>query len=109
MSTNYDNSDDLLKKLTRDDFAVQVNTKFRFLQNSNWLEAELIEVTPLKTTTRQEQFSLFFQMPKEFLPVQGNYLFEHEKLGSTEIFIVPIEGTENDTIFQAVFNRILPK
>ena len=99
----------MLEKLTRDDFAACVNTKFRVRREPDSFEAELIEVTKSKIYPRQESFSLFFKMPEAFPKIQGNYLFEHDKIGTNEIFVVPIEKETDGTIFEAVFNRLLSK
>ena len=93
--------------VNRDDFAAQLNTKFYFEQPPNKFPGELIEVSPLKKSARTEAFSLLFQMPPEFVLLQGNYDFEHEKIGSGEIFIVPIESSADGIFFEAVFNRLI--
>lgn len=99
----------MLENLTRDDFAAQINTKFRVYRESDSFEVELVEVTKAKVYQRQGSFSLLFLMPEDFSPVQGNYLFKHEKMGSAEIFVVPIEKESRGIIFEAVFNRIAAK
>ena len=109
MNLSENQTDDPLKTVTRDDFAAQLNTKFRFFLPPNWVEGELVEVSRLKEHPRQQIFSLLFRMAEEFPPFQGSYLFEHEKIGSAEIFIVPVERTENGVLFEAVFNRLLEK
>ena len=97
---------DFSEKIKRDDFAAQLNTRFRVDQN---FEAELIEVSETKTYPRQEKFSMLFLMPENFPPAQGIYSFEHLQLGAHEIFIVPIERASDGLVFEAVFNRLLPR
>ena len=106
MSLNENQSADVLPVVSRDEWAAQIGTKFRFFQSPGWIEAELIEVSPLKKLPKLENFSLLFQMPADFAVVQENFSFEHETLGAAEIFIVPIEKNVAGTIFQAVFNRL---
>lgn len=105
MDLSKEQLDEFLKKINRDDFAAQINTKFQVNQN---FEVELRDVSDVKKHPRQESFSLLFLMPPEFPPEQGIYLFEHPKLGANEIFVVPIERKKEGIIFEAVFNRILP-
>ena len=90
----------------REDFAAQVNTVFRVNQN---FDAKLIEVSETKIYPRQESFSMLFLMPDDFSIVQGMYNFEHPQIGARDIFIVPIEQSSDDLIFEAVISRILPK
>lgn len=97
---------EFLEKTNRDDFAAAVNTKFRVNEN---FDAELIEVSEPKSHPRQDSFSMLFLFPSDFPPVQGNYKFEHSQLGTHEIFVVPVEQAANGIVFQAVFNRLLPK
>ena len=104
MNVNENPSECLPAAVSRDDFAAQLNTKFCFEQPPNKFSGELIEVSPLKKSARTEAFSLLFQMPPEFAPLQGNYAFEHEKFGAGEIFIVPIESNADGSVFEAVFN-----
>lgn len=104
-------SDEQLKefadKIKRDDFAAQLNTKFRV---NHEVDAELIEVSEIKKYPRQESFSLLFQFPENVAPIQGMFTFEHPQLGTHEIFIVPIEeADEGGLVFEAAFNRLLPK
>jgi hypothetical protein len=95
-----------LETIKRADFAAQVNTKFRVNQS---VEAELIKVSETKNYPRQESFSILFLFPSDFPPYQGNFLFEHPQLGTHEIFVVPIENASDGIVFEAVFNRLLPK
>ncbi len=97
------------KELTRDEFASQINTKFRILREQDRFEAELIEVSEAKIYPKQESFSLFFLMPESFPPAQGTYKFEHDKIGASEIFVVPIEKEADGVVFEAVFNRLFKK
>lgn len=97
---------EFLESIKRDDFATQINTKFRV--NGN-IEAELVEVSEAKIYPRQESFSMLFLFPSDFPPFQGQFQFEHPELGTHEIFVVPIENASDGIVFQAVFNRMLPK
>ncbi len=106
MKLSDEQLEEFLNTIKRDDFAAQVKTKFRVNEK---VEAELIEVSEGKNYPRQESFSLLFLFPHDFPPVQGNFIFEHPQLGTHEIFIVPIENASDGIVFEAVFNRLLPK
>lgn len=106
MKLSDEQLEEFLKPIKRDDFAAQVNTKFRV---NNKVEVELVEVSEAKNYPRQEGFSMLFLFPHDFPPLQGNFIFEHELLGTHEIFVVPIEDASDGIVFQAVFNRMLPK
>lgn len=96
------------ENISYDDFAAQLNTKFRVFRETAQFEAELIEVRRGINNARQESFSLFFLMPEDFPVEQGNFSFEHERLDSMEIFAVPIEkNAPGGIVFQAVFNRLI--
>lgn len=99
----------MLENLTRDDFAAQLNTKFRIKTEESLFEVELVEVTESKIYPRQESFILFFLMPADFPRFQGIYSFEHDKIGTNDIFVVPIEKEDDGIVFQAVFNRLREK
>ncbi|HEX9961142.1 MAG TPA: hypothetical protein VGB00_09435 [Pyrinomonadaceae bacterium] len=92
--------------LTRDDFAAQLNTKFEiYLTPETAFEAELAEVSELRTYPRQEVFSLIFLFPPD-LPVQQRiYGMKHAALGDLELFLVPIEAIADGIRYEALFNR----
>ena len=96
----------MLDELKYEDFAGQLNTKFRVVEAEDPLEIELIEVSEPKTGGSQEYFSLCFQSEKDkFLP-QKLYDLEHETLGRGSIFLVPIGADDNGVRYEAVFNRM---
>lgn len=97
----------MFDSLGYDDFTKIENTKFKVLDMPETVELELYEVSERKITTRQEVFSLWLKTPLKYLLEQGVYRLNHEELGDGELFIVPVEKTENAFIYQAVFNRLV--
>lgn len=90
----------------REDFAKQLNTKFRvFFDAVNPTQIELTEVSELRKKPRFEAFSLVFRAPKTIEPQQQLYLIEHDLLGTMELFLVPIEETDDNYVFEALFNQ----
>jgi len=69
------------------------------------MEVELIKVSELLISPSQERFSIEFQGPSETRATQGTYTFEHEDMGTFDLFIVPIRQDPNGIIYEAVFNR----
>jgi hypothetical protein len=108
MNTTNNNPETQPQILHRDDFALVLNTNFKVYSGEKVFQAKLNEVTELKNFPRQESFTLYFLMTEDFPLGQGNFLFEHETLIPTEVFIVPHAKVENGFIYEAVFNRLLP-
>ncbi|HEY9403908.1 MAG TPA: hypothetical protein VIQ24_14680 [Pyrinomonadaceae bacterium] len=98
----------MLEHLTRESFSAQLNTKFRLgVGTEKMVELELVEVQAHGDVTGQtERFSVFFRGPLDrFLP-QSTYRMEHEALGGTEIFIVPVRRDDAGFYYEAAFNRV---
>ena len=94
--------------LTKEAFTENLNTKFRIpLASSVTAELELIEVVETMVTPRQQQFSIFFRGPLEYLLQQGTYRMEHEKMGALDIFIVPVGKEPEGFRYEAVFNYVI--
>lgn len=71
------------------------------------LSLELIEVSEKSESPQVEQFSLIFRgLLAPHLP-QGMYAFEHEKLGTIDLFVVPLGPDSKGMTYQVVFNRLL--
>ena len=83
---------------------------FRVLRDDgSTLELEFVSVTPGPVPpddARGERtpFSIVFRGPLEPVLPQRIYRFEHDELGSFELFIVPIGPDESGMQYEAVFN-----
>ena len=96
------------EKLTKEAFAGNVNTKFRIpMESSSEAVLELVEVVETMATPRQQQFSLFFRGPLEYLLPQATYHMEHEKMGAIALFIVPVGREQDGFRYEAVFNYVI--
>jgi hypothetical protein len=85
-----------------------LKTTFRIpLESPSVAELELIEVVETTATPRQQQFSLFFRGPLEYLLPQGTYHMEHEKMGAIDLFIVPVGREQDGFRYEAVFNYVI--
>lgn len=93
--------------LTHDAFAGKLNTKFEIsVADGQTVEAELVEVSELLTSARQERFAIVFRGPKEPFLGQGTRRFAHDGMEAFELFIVPIRFDEQGAYYEAVFNRL---
>lgn len=93
--------------LTHEVFARNINTKFQAqLDESNYVELELAQVSDVTVFPKQEQFAIVFVGPVESFLNQGSRTFKHEQMGQFELFIVPIARDEKGFHYEAVFNRI---
>lgn len=94
--------------LTKEAFTENLNTKFRIpFDSSKAAELELIEVVEARSTSRQQQFSVFFRGPLEYRLPQATYRMEHEKMGEIDLFIVPVAREPEGFRYEAVFNYVV--
>jgi hypothetical protein len=97
----------MLEHLTRDQFAEQLNTKFKiYVTPENFVEAELTQVSEIRKRPRQEAFSLVFLAFVDAPFEQAAYKIEHPTLGSDILFLVPIEKTDKGVFYEVLFNRL---
>lgn len=92
------------------EFAKHVNTTFRIrLNESETLPAELKEISEHMVSSRQERFWVMFKTSNDVFLDQGQRAFEHDLMGSFELFIVPIGRDDEGIYYEAVFNRLVKK
>jgi hypothetical protein len=98
----------MLEHLTSETLSQNLNTKFRlYAESSNSIELELVEVNNNGAVAGQmERFSAVFRGPLESGLEQRTYRMEHERLGSFELFIVPVSRDNEGFYYEAVFNRV---
>jgi hypothetical protein len=96
------------ERLTKENFAQHLNTKFFISLGERRVELELAEVKDYKSEREEhegmERFSVYFNGPSEPILPQGLYSMDHELMSPCEIFIVPIGGRGNSVRYEAVFN-----
>ncbi len=87
-------------------FSEQLNTKFRLhYAPSKSAEMELVKVKDLGSTPRHTQFSCLFLAPPEVPIFQSIFKVEHDRLGSLELFLVPVGKDAAGLQYEAIFNR----
>ena len=102
----------MVEKLTKEMFSENLNTKFLIYPDteaSEALETELVEFKEITTAPRQEQFSIQFRGPLNLFLNQGMYRMKHDKIGTFDLFLVPIRQEEDGFYYEAAFNRLLDK
>lgn len=99
----------MAEEISYEEFAEQVNTKFRLTENEKEFEIELVETTAPVINASQKMYSLFFTSPKDYFLPQKTYELRHDELGEVTLFLVPIGETENRFRYQAVFNLLIER
>ena len=100
-----------LDMVTRDDFARCLGSRFRLhVDSGKPVEVELIAATalasrpPIEGLAKRGPFSIVFRAPRDFLVPQKIYQLQHDKLGTLDIFLVPIGPDAHGMRYEAVFN-----
>ena len=103
----------MLEQFTLETFNPCVGEAFRLhVQGAVPLTLVLERVTeipgsgwrPGDSTERRQPFSLSFLGPPEVVLPQAIYRFEHEAIGTFEMFIVPVGRTASGVSYEAVFS-----
>jgi hypothetical protein len=90
------------------EFSKHLNTEFRIhLNETETLAAELTNVSEHLVSPAQERFAITFQASGEAFLGQGLRQFEHDQMGSFDLFIVPIGRNDKGFFYEAVFNRLV--
>jgi hypothetical protein len=96
----------VLQDLTAESFSEHLGTRFRVhVDGERSMEVELYEVARHEKHpgSRREPFSLYFRgHPRSYLP-QAIYRVEHERMGTMEVFLVPIGPDAQGMRYEAVF------
>jgi hypothetical protein len=92
--------------LTHAALVENLNTKFHVsADETNVVELELVEVSEPKPLPTQEQFAIVFRGPRDSFLGQGTRPLDHETLGRSDLFLVPIREDAEGYYYEAVFNR----
>ena len=88
-------------------FRAQLDTTFELDDASGPIYLRLVEVTDEGIANGVRQFSLFFHGPPDRALPADTYSFRHQALGSLDLFIVPILGSNHErVVYQACFSVI---
>jgi hypothetical protein len=97
-----------LEDLEKSTFDPYVEQKFLIhFGVSERIEVELVNISEVKSQ-KTESFSLLFRGPFDKILAQGTYRMEHPKMGTFELFLVPVMVAGDRSIhYEAVFNRLI--
>ena len=92
---------------TRADFAACSGEIFQVeLEESRSLELVLDSVEELKAPTPDyESFSLLFSGPAGTFMEQRIRRLTHPRLGTLDLFLVPVDGNQERYYYETIFNR----
>lgn len=100
----------MLEKLHLESFSEHLNSNFSVGRGDDGgaTELQLIEAQSVgQAAPGYEQFSLLFSGPLDSFLEQTIHTFEHDALGTFEMFIVPVQKTQDGFIYQSIINRPL--
>ena len=104
---------DSLTQLTLSRFQAALQTRFRLRSEPDTdIELMLVEaraVGPASGGDASESFSILFHGPTHPLLPQRMYPFTHEEIGTFDRFIVPVGRDREGVLYEAGFNRQLPR
>ena len=99
-----------LKTLHSKSFAEQLHTRFQVRAGEAApVMLELTEINEPSTPPHIELFSLQFRGPVAPRLQQQIHRFEHEKLGTFDLFVTVIGGDQAGTTYEVIFHRLRPK
>lgn len=95
----------MLDKLRQEDFARHVDDTFLLRPPAGEpLEVRLIETAGVGgTPADRDPFSVVFRGPAEPLLPQAIYRLEHDRLGTLDLFLVPLGPSADGMSYEAVF------
>ncbi len=91
--------------LTHDECAECLNDTFTITHEGTDHEVQLIEAEKLGSGAEggRAPFSLIFRGPEDMDLPQASYQVAHDKLGSRQIFLVPLGPDKEGMLYEAVF------
>ncbi|HEY5885872.1 MAG TPA: hypothetical protein VIT88_14375 [Pyrinomonadaceae bacterium] len=92
--------------LTHENFTNYLNTTFQVELDTEAIPLSLTEISAVRATESQEQFSIIFRGPLDHALPQGIHRFRHDQMGEFDLFIVPIKRGAEAYQYEAVFNRL---
>jgi hypothetical protein len=98
----------MIEIFTMDMFSGDVGGKYLMhYGEGKTAELELISAADVGSSARQVQFSLEFRAPVDAPLAQGSYRIDHDKLGTLDLFLVPIGRDQKGVRYEAIFNRVI--
>lgn len=96
----------MTQRLSSANFAEHVPSTFVIrVSPQETYQLELMRVAEHNYSPKTEQFSLFFRGPLSPILPQQTYSLEHEKLGSLNLFLVPLGPEDGAMRYEVCFSR----
>ncbi len=94
-----------MKELTKKSFEKHLNSVFRVVDEAmKTVEVKLVEVSERESEKAYSMSLVFIGPEHEELP-QNNYKVEHDKMGTFDLFMVPVGKNEAGIEYQVIFSR----
>ena len=91
---------------TKLEFSQNLNTTFHLDHGSDTaVPLKLIEFRVVPSDPGQEQFSLLFHGPQDFVLPREVYQLRHDRIGEFGLSLVAMGSDKNGLYYEAVFNR----
>jgi hypothetical protein len=101
---------DALDTVTGETFKQQLHTSFRVhSENSDPIAMQLIEVREPPSAPGTELFCLHFRGPGSPRLAQKIWRFQHDKIGSLDLFMTAVGADEAGIVYEVVFHRLRKK
>lgn len=93
--------------LTHEEFTKHLNTPFQVhVDEEKSVLLQLTEISEIRVSPLQEQFSIVFRGPLDSFLQQGTRLLSHNEMGEFDLFLVPVKQDAESFHYEAVFNRV---
>jgi hypothetical protein len=99
-----------LQDLNLATFAENLQTKFlASAGEGKAVELEMVSATDTGTNIEagQEQFSIVFRSPLDAFLEQHTYRLEHPRMGTFDLFLVPVKRDQEGFYYEACFTRMI--
>lgn len=98
----------MLEHMTLATFTELLQSDFRILTGGDRpaVAMKLVQAEDRGSSPHQEQFAILFRGPLEPALGQGLYQMEQDRLGSFDMFIVPVARDAQGYQYEAIFNRV---
>lgn len=88
-------------------FTENLQTKFQaYPEETRAVELEMVSATDTGSGPGQEQFSIVFRGPLDAFLTQRTYRMEHPRMGTIELFLVPVKRDQDGFYYEAAFARM---
>lgn len=89
-------------------FTEHLQTKFQAsAEETEAVELEMVSAKDSGSGPGEEQFSIMFRGPLDAFLIQRIYRMEHPRMGTFDLFLVPVKRGQDGFYYEACFARML--